>query len=144
MCEDTNATKMDCYQSFIYADGKSTRPLYDRDFIHLNGRRSSALVAAINRYISITSGRRNAIENNDRGNRTIVNHRPENKFRGQNGRFVKARGFNRRYGNPSQKKTIRNNIYKQCWNCGLFNHKVSECKNSSVEGKNRHTQLGHM
>ena len=47
VCEDTNATKIDCYQSFIYADGKTARPLYGRDFIHLNGRGSSALVAAI-------------------------------------------------------------------------------------------------
>ena len=27
VCEDTNATKIDCYQSFIYADGKTARPL---------------------------------------------------------------------------------------------------------------------
>ena len=64
------------------------------------------------RYISITSGRRNATENNDRVNRTIVNQCPINNFHGQNGPFVKARGFSGRYGNPSQKKPIRNNIYK--------------------------------
>ena len=127
-CKGKNATKIDCYQSFIYADGKPARPLYGRDFIHLNGRGSSALVAAINRHISITCGRRNAIESNDRGNRNIVNYPRKNNFHGQNGQFVKARSFNGRYRNPSQKKTIRNDIYKQYWNCGLFNHTVSECR----------------
>ena len=104
MYEDTKATKIYYYQSFIYADGKTVRPLYGRDFIHLKGRRSSALVAAINRYISISSGRRNAIESNDRGSRTIVNHRRKNNYHGQNGQFLKPEVLTEGMETPHRKQ----------------------------------------
>lgn len=116
LCEETSGLDIiDCYQTFIFGDGRPVFMLYGSDGVHLSPNGSRSLVSSINRVVNIIKKR----QQSDRSPQ--LTRMPGGGYRRQP-RDVWGRQRGAFRGRWQQSR---------CGNCGLTNHSTRGCRRPS-------------
>ena len=111
VCEQSPATLIDCYPSFVFGNGKAVDLLFHKDGIHLVQKGTSTLLKVIDKSVPILK-RPSSLNK-------VINFKPHEK--------------RRQYSQISDDRQHARNTPKtkrRCWNCGLTNHFSCECRYS--------------
>jgi hypothetical protein len=115
LCKRKSVNYINCYSSFVFADGTVAKSLYMRDGIHLNKFGTSSLLKSINKHVSIFKRRTedqretSGYWSNDRQHPRSTHHRAGN--------------FNTRQSPWGDIRYGR----APCWICGRYNHNSNAC-----------------